>query len=81
MGKKIYLPSGSPYYEFLRSQGLPVCDTRRIPEMTFEEFMAPVEYTNYDWLYSYLNNGDVMDNWDRMFREIEKRWASGRKEG
>ncbi len=72
MGKKIYLPSGSPYYEFLRSQGLPVCDTRRIPEMTFEEFMAPVEYTNYDWLYSYLNNGDVMDNWDHMFREIEK---------
>ena len=71
MEKKIFLPAGSPYYDFLVSQGLPICDTNQIPNMTFEEFAAPVVYKNKDWVYSYMNNDAVMEHWDAMFRAVE----------
>lgn len=72
MEKKIFLPSGSPYYDFLVSQGLPICDTNQIPNMTFEEFTAPVIYENKEWVFNYMNNDSVMENWETMFAEIER---------
>ena len=72
MGKKIYLPAGSPYYNFLVSKGLPIFDTNKIPEMTFEEFVEPPVYTTKEWVYSYMNNDHVIQYWLDMFEEIEK---------
>jgi hypothetical protein len=71
MEKKIFLPSGTPYYNFLISQGLPICDTNKISEMTFEEFIKPVKYTTNKWVLSYMNNDEVIKEWSHMFRELE----------
>ena len=75
MGKKIFLPANTPYYDFLISKGLPICDTNQIPEMTYEEFIEPVEYTNYEWVYEYMNNDDVMENWNNMFRQLKETFS------
>lgn len=42
MKKKIFIPSTSPQFAMLRNQGIPIEDTLRIPDMTFEEFAAPL---------------------------------------
>ena len=73
MGKKVFLPSGTPYYEYLVSQGLPICDTNLIPSMSYEEFVEPVEYPNKNWIYSYLNNDLVMQNWEKMFNHFKEK--------
>ena len=70
MEKKIFLPAGSPYYEFLVSKGLPICDTNSIPDMTYEEFIEPVHYSDLSWVHEYMNNDAVMENWNRMFDEL-----------
>lgn len=72
MEKKIFLPAGSPYFDFLVSRGLPICDTNKIAEMSYEEFIAPVTYADQDWVYDYMNNDCVMKNWNDMFEELEK---------
>ena len=72
MEKKVYIPAGTPYYDFLRSKGLPIYDTRRIPEMTFEEFMEPPVYTDKRWLLSYMNNRDVIQCWLDMFDSLKE---------
>lgn len=71
MGKKIFIPAGTPYYNFLTAQGLPIYDTNRIPEMSYEEFIAPPEYTTKDWVLSYMNNDDIIRHWLDMFEEIK----------
>lgn len=83
MEKKIFLPAGSPYYDYLVSQGLPICDTNKIPEMSYEEFIAPVTYTDQSWVYEYMNNDCVMDHWDEMFHELENLFGleHGKTEG
>lgn len=72
MGKKIFLPANTPYFEFLRSNGLAVYDTNLIPEMSFEEFTRMPEYTNKEWIYDYLNNDKIIEKWKFMFDEVEK---------
>ena len=67
MEKKIFLPSGTPYYDFLVSQGLPIFDTRKIRDMTYEEFIEPPVYTTKEWVYNYMNNDSVIQNWLDMF--------------
>ncbi len=71
MEKKIFLPSGSPYYDFLISKGLPICDTNKIPDMTYEEFIEPVVYNDLSWVKEYMNNDAVIENWNKMFAELE----------
>jgi len=72
MEKKIFLPAGSPYYEFLISKGLPIYDTNKIPEMTYEEFIAPPKYTDLSWVHEYMNNDAVIQNWENMFAELKE---------
>ncbi len=72
MGKKLFLPAHTPYYDFLVSNGVPIYDTNEIPNMTFEEFIAPPKYENFDWVNDYMNNAKVMEYWDKMFREVEQ---------
>ncbi len=71
MEKKIFLPAGSPYSDFLISKGLPIYDTNQIPFMSYEEFIAPPQYTDLSWVYEYMNNDAVMENWKKMFEELE----------
>ena len=72
MGKKIFLPAGSPYYDYLVAQGLPIFDTRKIPDMTFEEFSEPAVYTDKSWVYSYMNNDEIIQHWLNMFDAIKE---------
>lgn len=72
MEKKVFLPSGTPYYDYLVSKGLPIYDTKKIPEMSYEEFKEPPVYSDKSWVYDYMNNDSVMDNWLYMFEELEK---------
>lgn len=66
------MPANTPYFEFLRSNGLAVYDTNLIPEMSFEEFTRMPEYTNKEWIYDYLNNDKIIEKWKFMFDELEK---------
>ena len=72
MEKKIFLPAGSPYYNFLKEKQLPVYDTNSIPYMTFEEFTSPPVYRNKEWVYEYLNNEKTVKYWDEMFQTLMK---------
>lgn len=73
MEKKIFLPSGTPYYKFLIDNELPIYDTNKIKDMSFEEFIKPPIYKNKKWILSYLNNDWVMEKWFNMFDEVYRR--------
>ena len=64
----------SQHYKYLISKGLPIYDTNKIPEMTFEEFTEPPVYDNKEWVYEYMNNDKVMENWAKMFDELKERF-------
>lgn len=72
MGKKIFLPSNSEFYKFLKDQGLAIYDTNEIPNMTFEEFVKPPKQSDLSWIKDYLNNDSSMAKWQAMFDELEK---------
>lgn len=71
MGKKVYLPAGNPFFDFFISHGVKVYDTNKIPEMTFEEFIAPPEDTDLTWIRDYSNNEHNIRKWLKMFDELE----------
>ena len=70
MGKKVYLPAGTPFYNFFIEHGIKVYDTNRIPDMTFEEFIAPPEDSNLEWIRDYMNNDSCIKHWQEMFDAI-----------
>lgn len=77
MEKKIFLPSGTPYYDFLISKGLPIYDTKKISQMSYEEFIEPPKYTTKEWVYTYMNNDCIIQNWLDMFDELKRRKEEG----
>ena len=72
MGKKIFLPSNSEFYKFLKDQCLAIYDTNEIPNMTFEGFVKPPKQSDLSWIKDYLNNDSSMTKWQAMFDELEK---------
>ena len=46
MEKKIYMPMLSIMYEHFTSKGISICDYNRIKDMSFEEFIKPVDMKN-----------------------------------
>lgn len=70
MEKKIFIPAGTPLYNFLKEKRLPVFDTNSIPYMTYEEFISPPIYTNKDWVYEYLDNQKSIEYWNDMFLSL-----------
>lgn len=70
MGKKIFIPSGNPFYDFFIKNGIKVYDTNQIPNMSFEEFCEPVTETDLSWIKGYLNNETNTKFWLEMFEEI-----------
>ena len=39
--------------------------------MTYEEFIEPVVYNDLSWVKEYMNNDAVIENWNKMFAELE----------
>lgn len=72
MGKKIFLPAENEFYKFLTSKGVKIYDTNQIPNMTYEEFIAPPENNDLTWIKDYLNNASAIQHWQTMFDELEK---------
>ncbi len=72
MGKKIFLPAENAFYKFLTEQGIKVYDANKIPEMTYEEFSAPVEGTDLTWIKDYMNNDSCIKRWLDMFDKISE---------
>ena len=73
MGKKVYLPGDSEYYKFFINKGIQVFDTNAISEMTYEDFIRPVENQNRSWILDQYNQTLIRSQWDRFFKELDER--------
>lgn len=73
MGKKVFLPADSDYYRFLTDKGIKVYDTNRIPEMSYEEFSAPAEQSNLDFLFELYDFDKNNEMWRCLFDSWEKK--------
>ena len=75
MNKKIFLPAKSVMYRWLKEQGLEVYDTDSIPNMTFEEFVAPPSSKNREWVMRFLteNNYELWDSYFEALNNAEPR--------
>lgn len=67
MGKKIFFDGQSPHYRFFKEQGFDVYDLYDIPNMTYEEFIAPAMHKNSLWLDNIYNNDFVIARWNKEF--------------
>ncbi len=70
MGKKVFIPGDNDFYKFLTEKGIQVFDTNKIPEMTYEEFIAPPDNTNLEWIRDYMNNDSCIHRWMEMFDKL-----------
>jgi len=71
MGKKIFLPSGNKFYDFLNEKGIKVYDTKSIKDLSYNDFITPPVDNDLSWIKSYLNNDDAIAHWKKMFEELE----------
>ena len=67
MGKKIYFDGNSSHYKFFKEQGFDVYDMYDIPNMTYEEFIAPAKHRSIQWLDNIYNNDYVINRWNEEF--------------
>lgn len=67
MGKKIFFDGSSPHYKFFKEQGFDVYDLYDIPNMTYEEFIAPAKHDSTKWLDNIYNNDYVINRWNEEF--------------
>ena len=74
MGKKIYLHSDNPLYQFVKDKGVEIYDVKDIPKMTFEEFSAPPKAKEpAPWIREYYHPDMAARYWAAMFREVDAR--------
>lgn len=71
MNKKIFLPGSSVMYRWLKEQGLEIYDTDSIPNMTFEEFVAPPSGKNREWIINFLTENSY-GLWDGFFDALNE---------
>ncbi|MGI6161405.1 MAG: hypothetical protein ACOYJD_05175 [Christensenellales bacterium] len=68
MGKKVFLPSSSPFYSFLKNCGAQIYDTDTISSMSFEEFSAPLAKREVpEFVLNYMDTQYVMEKWDELY--------------
>ncbi len=67
MGKKIFFDGSSPHYKFFKEKGFDVYDLYDIPNMTYEEFIAPAKHDSTKWLDNIYNNDYVINRWNEEF--------------
>ncbi len=70
MGKKVFLPADSDYYRYLTDKGIKIYDTDKIPEMTFEEFSAPPEEFDKQWLYDFFDFERNTEKWREFLQKL-----------
>ena len=70
MNKKIFLPSKSVVYQWMKEQGLDVYDTDEIPNMTFEKFVSPPSGKNRAWITDFLTKNSY-GLWDSYFEALD----------
>ena len=72
MGKKVFFPGDSPHFKFFREQGFDVYDTNKIPQMSFEEFIRPVQNHDISWLKNVYDNKTTIQRWNSFYEELNK---------
>ncbi|MDO4567594.1 MAG: TDP-N-acetylfucosamine:lipid II N-acetylfucosaminyltransferase [Clostridia bacterium] len=70
MGKKIFVPSNTPQYAMFLELGIPVFDTLEIPNMTFEEFTAPVKAGRCEYIVDKFEPYREVRRWEELFEHI-----------
>lgn len=72
MGNKVFMTSDGPLYAFFQEKGIPICDTKKIPFMTYEEFIAPVDNgPAVQWIRDTYHPANSYKAWKYIFEECE----------
>jgi len=72
MGKKVFLPKDSVMYNFFVENGVEIYDTEAIPNMTYEEFTAPLKTkTPKPFIVKMMNEDDLVRSWDSVFQFLQ----------
>jgi len=78
MGKKVYLPGGTAMYDFFIRQGAQVFDAERIPQMSFEEFAAPLQDSRPPrFLLELMMPDKLIGRWRAVFEALERLSGGG----
>ena len=78
MGKKVYIPGGCAYYNFFKSKGLQVFDMYQIPNMSYEEFIQPVENQDVSWIAEQYDQKKTASLWNDFFIDLDARHSEKR---
>lgn len=70
LGKKVFMPSGNPTYDFFVNEGFEIYDTLKIPEMTFEEFVKPINHIERKWINDRYDRDKTVKYWEEFFETI-----------
>ncbi|MGN0505883.1 MAG: TDP-N-acetylfucosamine:lipid II N-acetylfucosaminyltransferase [Lachnospiraceae bacterium] len=74
MGKKVFLPKDSVMYDFFVENGVEIYDSKKIPEMTYEEFVAPLKKPTPDpFIVKMMNEQSLVDSWQQIFSALDKK--------
>lgn len=74
MQKKIYIPKGTVMYDFYQSEGINICDYNEIKNLTFNEFIEPIDMKNGKKyiVNNELNKEKKIKMWSEVFKGIQK---------
>ena len=73
MGKKVFLPKDSIMYDFFVENGVEIYDSKAIPRMTYEEFIAPLKKPTPDpFIVKMMHEQGLVDSWQQIFGALEK---------
>lgn len=72
MGKKVFIPAGNPFFDFLTEKGFEIYDTNKIPEMTWEEFIKPISNVERKWIFERHNEENNKNLWNDFFEMLEE---------
>jgi len=72
MGKKVYMSTSNPLFEYLRSKGFEIHDVKDIDNESFEEFVSPVKaaYPN-PWIKNSFGMENCAKTWRAIFDYVE----------
>ena len=70
MGNKVFMTSDGPLYAFFQEKGIPICDTKKISSMTYEEFIAPVDNSPaIQWIWDTYHPENSYKSWKLIFEK------------
>ena len=72
MGKKVFLPKDSVMYNFFVENGVEIYDTEAIPNMSYEEFVAPLKTAAPNpFIVKMMHEEDLVNSWNGIFQYLE----------